>query len=131
MYRGVEPYAVGRFPSSKPYVTSIESSREWVSDIIYIPTRLGYLAGINDLHSLEIAGFRPGRATGTLVVLTALMKAAGFYRPLVPLIPYSDRGSPYCRAAYQVRHRAYGAVPSAKKDRYGTNPRESLGGLKK
>ena len=125
-YHGVKPPAVGRFPSSKPYVTSIESSREWVSDIIYIPPRLGYLAGINALYSLEIAGFRPGRTTGTLVVLAALMKAAGFYCPLVALILYSDRGSPCCCADYQVRRRAYG-LSHQQKNRYGTTPMESLG----
>lgn len=75
----------------------------WVSDVTYIPTRMGwlYLAVVLDVASRRIVGWATSACNDTNVVLQALQRALAHRRPPVGWLHHSDRGATYTRHAYQ------------------------------
>lgn len=69
----------------------------WTSDITYIWTAEGwlYLAVILDLYSRAIVGWATSERIDARLVCTAFQRALWQYRPGLPVIFHSDRGSQY------------------------------------
>ena len=69
----------------------------WTSDITYIWTTEGwlYLAVILDLFSRAIVGWATSERIDAQLVCTAFQRALWQYRPRLPVIFHSDRGSQY------------------------------------
>jgi len=69
----------------------------WTSDITYIWTTEGwlYLAVILDLYSRAIVGWATSQRIDAQLVCTAFHRALWQYRPGLPVIFHSDRGSQY------------------------------------
>ena len=74
----------------------------WLSDIIFIPTRAGwlYLAAILDLYSRAILGWGMSKSLDCQLAMDALNRAIS-RRGSGPAILHSDRGSTYAAAEYR------------------------------
>jgi putative transposase len=81
----------------------------WVADITYLSfvTGHGYLSLVTDAYSRRIVGYHVHETLEAVSVRVALEMALSRYRPVLPLIHHSDRGSQYCSAYYQQLHRQY------------------------
>lgn len=86
----------------------------WVSDITYVPTRIGflYLAVVLDLASRRVVGWAMGSTLQETLVLDALRMALRQRRPQSGLLHHSDRGTQYAGLAYQALLAAHGIVCS-------------------
>lgn len=85
----------------------------WVSDVTYIPTRMGwlYLAIVLDVTSRRIVGWATSACNDTALVLTALQRALAHRQPAAGWVHHSDRGATYTSHAYQhVIRRAVGVA---------------------
>jgi len=84
--------------------TADAPNRKWVTDIIYLPTQLGwvYLAVVLDLFSRKVVGWSISESLATPLVSTALRNAIEARRPdTTSLLHHSDRGSQYTSDDYQ------------------------------
>jgi len=77
--------------------------RVWVSDITYVPTRLGclYLAVVIDLASRRVVGWAMRDDLAAELALGALRMALAARRPAPGLLHHSDRGVQYACGAYR------------------------------
>lgn len=77
--------------------------RVWVSDITYVPTRLGflYLAVVLDLASRRVVGWAMREDLSAELALGALRMALEARRPAPGLLHHSDRGVQYACGAYR------------------------------
>ena len=77
--------------------------RVWVSDITYVPTRLGflYLAVVIDLASRRLVGWAMREDLSAELALGALRMALTARRPAPGLVHHSDRGVQYACGAYR------------------------------
>ncbi len=75
----------------------------WVSDITYVPTRLGfpYLAVVIDLASRRVVGWGMREDLSAELALGALRMALEARRPAQGLLHHSDRGVQYACGAYR------------------------------
>jgi len=82
----------------------------WVSDLTYIPTGTGwlYLVAIIDLYSRKVVGWSMDVEMTTDVFLSALEMALVRCGEIRSLTHHSDRGSQYCRHAFQSALRRNG-----------------------
>ena len=80
-----------------------EPDRVWVSDITYVPTRLGflYLAVVIDLASRRVVGWAMRDDLAAELALGALRMALAARRPAPGLVHHSDRGVQYACGAYR------------------------------
>ena len=71
-----------------------QPDRIWVADIIYVPTREGflYLAFVLDVHSRRIVGWAMEDHLGTELVVDALRMAVWRRKPAPGLVHHSDQG---------------------------------------
>ncbi len=78
--------------------------RVWVSDITYVPTRLGFLflAVVLDLASRRVVGWAMRKDLSAELALTALRMALAARRPAPGLLHHSDRGVQYACGAYRA-----------------------------
>lgn len=86
----------------------------WVSDITFIPTRVGHLhlCVILDLYSRAIVGWSmSGRQQSNLVV-DALEMAIRHRKPKQPVMVHSDQGVQYGSEAYRSLLAKYGMIQS-------------------
>ena len=88
--------------------------RVWVSDITYVPTRLGflYLAVVLDLASRRVVGWAMREDLAAELALSALRMALAARRPGPGLLHHSDRGGQYACAEYRALLDAHGARAS-------------------
>ncbi len=79
------------------------TDRVWVSDITYVPTRLGflYLAVVIDLASRRVVGWAMREDLSAELALSALRMALAARRPAQGLLHHSDRGVQYACGAYR------------------------------
>ena len=77
-----------------------EPNTVWVSDITYVPTDEGWLAGHKGLFTGEIVGYAMGERLSRNLVSQSLFRAVVAKRPTRGLIHHSDRGSQYCSHEY-------------------------------
>lgn len=84
--------------------------RVWVSDITYVPTRLGflYLAVVIDLASRRVVGWAMRDDLAAALALAALRMALAARRPSPGLLHHSDRGVQYACGAYRQLLQANG-----------------------
>ena len=77
--------------------------RVWVSDITYVPTRLGflYLAVVIDLASRRVVGWAMREDLAAELALSALRMALEARRPAPGLLHHSDRGAQYACGPYR------------------------------
>lgn len=77
--------------------------RVWVSDITYVPTRLGFLflAVVIDLASRRVVGWAMRDDLAAELALSALRMALAARRPAPGLLHHSDRGVQYACGAYR------------------------------
>lgn len=77
--------------------------RVWVSDITYVPTRLGflYLAVVIHLASRRVVGWAMREDLAAELALGALRMALAARRPAPGLVHHSDRGVQYACGAYR------------------------------
>ncbi len=75
----------------------------WVSDITYIPTRMGFLflAVVLDLASRRVVGWAMRKDLSAALALSALSMAVQARRPAPGLLHHSDRGVQYACGAYR------------------------------
>lgn len=75
----------------------------WVSDVTFIPTRVGwlYLAIVLDLASRRVVGWATSAHNDTTLVLDALRRAVALRQPPKGWWHHSDQGSPYTSDDYQ------------------------------
>jgi putative transposase len=80
-----------------------EPDRVWVSDITYVPTRLGFLflAVVIDLASRRVVGWAMREDMTAALALEALRTALAARRPAPGLLHHSDRGVQYACGAYR------------------------------
>lgn len=80
-----------------------EPDRVWVSDITYVPTRLGFLflAVVIDLASRRVVGWAMREDMTAALALGALRTALAARRPAPGLLHHSDRGVQYACGAYR------------------------------
>ena len=76
----------------------------WVSDVTFIPTRMGwlYLAIVLDLASRRVVGWATSAHNDTTLVLTALQRALALRQPPVGWWHHSDQGSTYTSDDYRA-----------------------------
>jgi putative transposase len=86
----------------------------WVSDITYVPTRVGflYLAIVLDLASRRVVGWAMRDTLAGELAERALQMALTARRPAPGLIHHSDRGVQYACTAYRARLEAHGLTVS-------------------
>jgi transposase InsO family protein len=91
-----------------------QADRVWVSDITYVPTRLGflYLAVVIDLASRRIVGWAMRADLAAELALGALRMALAARRPAPGLLHHSDRGVQYACGAYRQLLEANGLLAS-------------------
>lgn len=79
------------------------ADRVWVSDITYVPTRLGflYLAVVIDLASRRVVGWAMREDLSAELALSALRMALEARRPALGLLHHSDRGVQYACGVYR------------------------------
>ena len=96
-----------RFNPSQP-------NQAWVSDIIYIRTRSGwlYLAVVLDLYARKVVGWAMAPSMHAELVCAALQLAIAQRQPGPGLIVHSDRGSQYASALHQTLLNRHGLVGS-------------------
>jgi putative transposase len=89
-------------------------NRVWVSDITYVPTRLGflYLAVVIDLASRRVVGWAMREDLAAELALSALRMALAARRPAPGLLHHSDRGAQYACADYRALLDAHGVRAS-------------------
>jgi putative transposase len=87
-----------------------QPDRVWVSDITYVPTRLGflYLAVVMDLASRRVVGWAMREDLAAELALGALRMALAARRPAPGLLHHSDRGVQYACGAYRQLLEAHG-----------------------
>ena len=75
----------------------------WVADIMYIPTRAGwlYLAAVEDLYARRVVGWSMANHLESRLVVDALTLAVQRRLPGEGLLAHSDRGSQYASDHYQ------------------------------
>ena len=80
-----------------------QPNRVWVSDITYVPTRLGFLflAVVIDLASRRVVGWAMREDLTAALALGALRMALAARRPAPGLLHHSDRGVQYACGAYR------------------------------
>jgi len=80
-----------------------QADRVWVSDITYVPTRLGflYLAVVIDLASRRVVGWAMRDDLAAELALGALRMALAARHPAPGLLHHSDRGVQYACGAYR------------------------------
>lgn len=91
--------------------TAERPNQKWVTDITYLPTRVGwvYVAVVLDLFSRKIVGWSISDSLATPLVAEALRRAIEARRPVGrELLHHSDRGSQYTSDAYQQTLRTLG-----------------------
>lgn len=78
--------------------------RVWVSDITYVPTRVGwlYLAVVLDLASRRVVGWAMRDSLHEALTLDALHMALAQRRPAAGLLHHSDRGVHYASGTYRA-----------------------------
>ena len=83
--------------------TATAPNQKWTTDITYIPTEEGviYLAGVLDLFSRKIVGWRIKDTLHSDLCVEALEMALVSRRPGKQLLHHSDRGSQYAGKQYQ------------------------------
>lgn len=76
----------------------------WVSDVTFIPTRMGwlYLAIVLDLASRRVVGWATSAQNDTALVLTALQRALALRQPPRGWWHHSDQGSTYTSDEYRL-----------------------------
>ena len=76
----------------------------WVSDVTFLPTRMGwlYLAVVLDLASRRVVGWATSAHNDTALVLVALQRALAVRQPPVGWWHHSDQGSTYTSADYRA-----------------------------
>ncbi len=96
-----------RFSPSRP-------NQAWVSDIMGIPTREGwlYLVAVLDLFSRRAVGWSLGNQRTSELVVAALQMALTARRPQPGLLHHSDRGSQYACHDFQNVLTKHGIVCS-------------------
>ncbi|MCL7746991.1 IS3 family transposase [Halalkalibacter sp. MEB205] len=84
-------------------------NKVWVTDITYIPCRLGklYLATVLDLCTRELVGWSLKSHMTNELVLEALNKAYEKKKPAYGLLHHSDRGTQYTSKEYRQRLQSY------------------------
>jgi putative transposase len=89
-------------------------NRVWVSDITYVPTRMGwlYLAVVLDLASRRCVGWAMRPTLEAELALSALRMALQTRRPPAGLIHHSDQGVQYVSLAYRTLLAAHQCVAS-------------------
>jgi putative transposase len=80
-----------------------QPDRVWISDITYVPTRLGFLflAVVIDLASRRVVGWAMREDLAAELALGALRMALAARRPAPGLLHHSDRGVQYACGAYR------------------------------
>ena len=91
-----------------------QADRVWVSDITYVPTRLGFLflAVVLDLASRRVVGWAMRQDLTAELALSALRMALEVRRPRPGLLHHSDRGVQYACGAYRQLLAAHGLQAS-------------------
>ena len=91
-----------------------QPDRIWVADIIYVPTREGflYLAFVLDVHSRRIVGWAMEDHLGTELVVDALRMAVWRRKPAPGLVHHSDQGVQYTALSFSERLEEVGIIPS-------------------
>jgi putative transposase len=86
----------------------------WVSDITFIPTRVGYLhlCVILDLYSRAIVGWSMSSRQKSDLVVDALQMAIRHRAPREPVLVHSDQGVQYGSEAYRNLLKKHGMVQS-------------------
>jgi transposase InsO family protein len=86
----------------------------WVSDITYVPTRVGwlYLAVVLDLASRRVVGWAMQDSLSETLALDALRMALHQRRPRPGLLHHSDRGVQYAAHSYRALLAAHGLQSS-------------------
>jgi len=86
----------------------------WVSDVTFIPTRMGwlYLAIVLDLASRRVIGWATSASNDTALALAALQRALVLRQPPKGWLHHSDRGSPYTSDDYRARIADHGGDAS-------------------
>jgi putative transposase len=94
--------------------TASEPNKVWVSDITYIPCREGrlYLAGILDVCTREIVGWKLYGHMETKLVLDTLTGAYEAKKPGEGLLHHSDRGTQFASKEYRQKLQEYGMEAS-------------------
>ena len=85
------------FPNLIKELNIKDINKVWVSDIIYIPTKEGwlYFCSILDAHSRRVVGWSMSSSLKSDLVVTAVKMAINSRKPNTGLIFHSDRGSQY------------------------------------
>ena len=101
----------------------------WLSDIIYIPTREGwlYLAAVLDVYSRAVVGWAMSRTLDCQLARDALSMAIGRRGP--PAILHSDQGTTYSAADYRKLLAEYPMIQQSmgrKGDCWDNAPMESF-----
>jgi putative transposase len=91
-----------------------QPGQAWVSDITYIPTRLGwvYLCFIMDRHSRRIVGWAMKPYLGKALVVETLAMACRRHPPDPGLVFHSDKGKQYASRAIRKQLQQAGCTPS-------------------
>ena len=86
----------------------------WVTDITFIPTRMGHLhlCVIMDLYSRAIVGWSMSARQKSDLVVDALEMAVRHRKPAQPVLIHSDQGVQYTSELYRERLKRYGMVQS-------------------
>jgi putative transposase len=106
-----------RFPRHPNLVKGMVISRlnhVWLSDIIYIRIRTGfvYLAAILDAYSRKVIGYAVSTALGTSLTLEALKMAIDQRKPGPGVIHHPDQGVQYASADCVAELKSHGFLVS-------------------
>jgi len=99
-------------------------NRQWVSDMTFIPTRVGwlYLAVVLDLFSRKVVGWAMDLRMTSGLVCEALQMAIQMRQPDTGIVIHSDQGSQYASFEYQRLLQGNGLLASmSRKGRCGDN----------
>lgn len=124
---GIQPKTVWRFKVTtdsrhtsalpnrlqRSFVAARPNER-WVTDVTFIPTRVGwlYLAVILDLYSRAVVGWAMSERMTRVLVMDALTMALKRRDVIAPLLLHSDRGSLYGVGDYRALLQRYGIEQS-------------------
>jgi putative transposase len=91
--------------------------RVWVTDITFVPTRVGwlYVAAVIDLHSRRVVGWAMRERINLTLAVEALTMAIHQRRPKPGLVHHSDQGQLYLATAYRQLLKAHGMIQSMSK----------------
>jgi len=94
--------------------TAMQPNRVWVTDITFVPTRLGwlYVAAIIDLFARRVVGWAMSQRIDQQLVMDALHMAVERRRPRPGLIIHSDQGQQYAGSLYRATLKSHGIIQS-------------------